>query len=90
MARHRYLIRFPNGFSRHISSTELATHSGLEKIGPREYFAPSLQESLSATKGPNYLAGLFLWQLADLLEYERLQTSKGQIEQLEAMGWKPA
>lgn len=63
--------------------------TGLIQTGRRAYLSTaSLQESIQQSNGPNYLAGLFLWRLGELLEYERMQTSKGQIQQLEAMGWK--
>jgi hypothetical protein len=88
MAHRNYLIHYPNGFKRHVSSVELATHSGLEQIGPKEYRASSLQTSIEQTNGPSYLAGQFIIQRGTQREYERLQTPKGQIEQLERMGWK--
>jgi len=89
MAHRNYLIRYSNGFKEHISHADLLARTGLVKVGHRAYLSTvSIQEGILQSSGPNYLPGLFLWQLAELLEYERLQTSKGQIQQLEKMGWR--
>lgn len=90
MPSNQYLIHYPNGIKRHVTRQELVSLDGLIQIAPREYSAASLQASIEQTNGPFYLPGSFIIERDGQRERERLQTSKGQIEQLERMGWSPS
>jgi len=86
---NKFTIHYPNGIKRHINRQELTLLSGsLTQTGPHEYSAASLQANLAEANGPAYLPGSFIIELRGQRERERLQTSKGQIQQLEAMGWR--
>jgi hypothetical protein len=89
MAHRDFLIRYSNGFKRHVSRQELASMSHLIQLGPREYLSPNLQHSLEETNGPHYLAGQFTIELKGQRETERMETPRGMLRRLEAMGFQP-
>lgn len=60
MARHRYLIVYPNGIKRHVNRLERdLLASSLTQIAPHEYRAESLSQDLQQSTGPDFLEGHF-------------------------------
>lgn len=81
MARHNFLIRYSNGFKRHVSRTErdILTDS-LQQIGPREYLSKdSLQFSAEQLNGPSYLPGVFSFELKGKRHRELMQSVQGLV-----------
>lgn len=89
VSMNKFTVHYPNGIKRHINKSERdLLGASLVQIRPREYLSASLALNLQQAHGPNYLTGFFIWELAGQREEERMQTPKGQIERLEAMGWQ--
>lgn len=88
MAHRDFLIRYSNGFKRHISRQERDLLSAsLEQIGPREYFSKAnLQASLEQTNSPAYFPGLFTIEFKQRRYSERMETPKGMVERLTNSG----
>lgn len=88
MAHRDFLIRYSNGFKRHISRQERDLLStSLQQIGPREYLSKtSLQASLEQTNGPAYLAGFFIFEHKGKKALELLESPRGMVERLEKTG----
>lgn len=88
MAHRDFLIRYSNGFKRHVSKNDLdLLGASLTKIGPREYLCSmSIQGDLEHTAGPNFLQGQFIIQYPRRLgwhqKHERLETPKGLVERM--------
>ena len=91
MAHHDYLIRYSNGFKRHVSRQERdLLLASLQQIGPREYLSnASLQITIEQTNGPCYLEGQFIFELKGRKQRDLMQTERGLLKQLESMGWQP-
>ena len=85
LAHREYLIRYSNGFKRHVSHAELLALDGLRQIGPREYFSQTLQHSLHITQelsGPNYLAGAWIVELNGKKYKDLPETVRGMVQRL--------
>jgi hypothetical protein len=88
MARHRYLIIYPNGIRRHVNRLERdLLASSLTQIAPREYRMPSLSSDIQLTSGSNYLDLELVFEYPPKRVYEREQTLKGMIARLQQMGF---
>lgn len=85
MAHREYLIRYSNGFKRHISKQDRDILSAsLRQIGPREYLCTaSLQTSIEQSKGPSFLAGRFIFELKGKKRRELLQSVSGMVRELQ-------
>jgi hypothetical protein len=90
MAHHDYLIRYSNGFKRHVSKADIdLLGADARKVGPREYFCNvSIQKEQEITSGPNYLDLELVFEYPPDREYEREQTPRGMIARLEEMGFQ--
>jgi hypothetical protein len=92
MSRQNLLIRYSNGFKRHVSKTDLdLLGETVKQIGPREYLSTvSFQTDLDMTSGPNFLSGRFVIEYPRRLGggqvIERLETTKGMIGRLTRAG----
>jgi hypothetical protein len=92
MARHRYLIFYPNGIRRHVTRLERdLLASSLTQIGPREYRAASFQTEREQMTGPRYLPGKFTVEFIDRsgsrgIRIERLETVRGMTARLFRQG----
>lgn len=85
MAHHDFLIRYSNGFKRHVSKQERDILSAsLQQTGPREYLSTAnLQVSLEQATGPSFLPGQFIWEFKGKKRRELLQTVQGMVRQYE-------
>lgn len=89
MAHRSYLIRYSNGFKRHISKSELdLLGTKARQVGPREYFCTvSIRHEQEITAGPNYLDLQVVFDYPPDRSYEREQTPRGMLARLTEMGW---
>ena len=93
MAHNDYLIRYSNGFKRHVSRAERdLLLAFLQQVGPREYLCSvSLQSDLEQTSGPDFLPGQFTIEYplryGRRRESERLQTVKRMVLDLRQRGF---
>jgi hypothetical protein len=85
MAHRDYLIRYSNGFKRHISKSERdLLGPTLQQIGPREYLcAVSLESDLERTSGPNFLPGSFVFEHQGKKRHERMESTIGMVNRLQ-------
>jgi hypothetical protein len=85
MAHRDYLIRYSNGFKRHVSREERdILIDSLQPIGPREYLSrANLQVSLEEANGPSFLFGKFIFELRGKKRVELMQSPQGLVRQLE-------
>ena len=84
MAHHDYLIRYCNGFKRHVSRQERDILSAsLKQIGPREYLCTAnLQTNLEEISAPSFLAGRFIFEHNGKKRVELMQSVQGLVRQL--------
>lgn len=93
MAHRNFLIRYSNGFKRHVSKADLdLLGKKAVQVGPREYLCDSLQTDLEQTTGPNFLEGQFMIEYplryGRRRERERLETVKRMLAQLAQRGFR--
>jgi hypothetical protein len=84
MARHRFLIRYSNGFKRHVSKQERDILSAsLQQVGPREYLCTaSIQQDLEQSSGPSFLSGRFIFEHKGKKKLELMQSVSGMVREL--------
>jgi hypothetical protein len=85
MAHHDFLIRYSNGFKRHVSKADRDILIGsLQQLGPREYLSKSsIQVSNEQLAGPSFLAGQFIWEFKGKKRRELMQSVQGLVRQME-------
>lgn len=92
MARHRYLIFYPNGIHRHVTRLERdLLAASLTQIGPREYRAASFQTEIEQMTGPRFLPGKFTVEFIDRcgsrgIRTERMETVRAMTARLFRQG----
>lgn len=86
MAHNDFLIRYSNGFKRHISRAERdILIDSLEQTGPREYLSKAnLQTSIEETRGPSFLPGRFKFEYRGKTRTELMQSVKGLVRDMES------
>lgn len=88
MAHREYLIRYSNGFKRHVSKTDLdLLGSAIQQVGPREYLCTvSLQMDLEQTNGPHYLSGSFIFEHGGQRTRDLMESTIGMISRYRKNG----
>ena len=79
------MIRYSNGFKRHVSKQERDILSAsLQQVGPREYLCTaSIQQDLEQSSGPSFLPGRFIFEHKGKKKLELMQSVSGMVRQLQ-------
>lgn len=88
MGHRDFLIRYSNGYKRHVSKSDLLELPAdtLTQTGARAYFC-TVSLTIEPTAGPNFLDLQVVFERENVRIYERERTVRGMIQRIQDMGF---